>query len=51
MARHLPNPAIAERLGITEKTVRNNVSSILTKLCVADRSRAIILAKDAGLGS
>lgn len=50
MARHLPNPTIAERLGISEKTVRNNVSAILTKLCVADRSRAIILARDAGLG-
>lgn len=43
--------AIAQQLGISEKTVRNNVSSILTKLCVADRSQAIILARDAGLGS
>ena len=51
MASHLPNPKIADRLGITEKTVRNNVSSILTKLCVADRARAIILARDAGLGT
>ena len=51
MARHLPNPAIAHQLGISEKTVRNNVSAILVKLRVADRSRAIILAKDAGLGS
>jgi DNA-binding NarL/FixJ family response regulator len=51
MARHLTNPTIAGQLGISEKTVRNNVSSILTKLCVADRARAIILARDAGLGS
>lgn len=51
MASHRPNPDIASRLGITDKTVRNNVSSILTKLCVADRARAIILARDAGLGT
>jgi DNA-binding NarL/FixJ family response regulator len=50
MARHLHNPAIAEQLSITEKTVRNNVSSILTKLRLTDRAQAIIVAQDAGLG-
>jgi DNA-binding NarL/FixJ family response regulator len=45
-----PNPTIADRLGLSEKTIRNNVSSILTKLQVADRSSAIVRARDAGLG-
>jgi DNA-binding NarL/FixJ family response regulator len=44
------NPAIAERLGLTEKTVRNNVSSIFMKLQVTDRPSAIVRARDAGLG-
>ena len=45
------NTAIAERLVLNEKTVRNNVSNILAKLQVADRSAAIVRARDAGLGS
>jgi DNA-binding NarL/FixJ family response regulator len=51
MATHLPNPSIADRLGISEKTVRNNVSAILVKLRVADRAQAILAAREAGLGS
>ena len=39
--------AIAERLGVSAKTVRNLVSNILTKLQVADRAAAI--AKAGGL--
>jgi DNA-binding NarL/FixJ family response regulator len=50
MADHLANPAIAHQLGISEKTVRNNVSAILVKLRVADRAQAIIAAHDAGMG-
>ena len=34
----LANAAIAERLGLSEKTVRNHVSNILAKLQVADRA-------------
>ena len=34
--------AIAERLGIQVKTVRNHVSNICTKLQVADRTEAIL---------
>jgi DNA-binding NarL/FixJ family response regulator len=45
-----PNPSIADRLGLSEKTIRNNVSSIFTKLQVTDRSTAIVRARDAGLG-
>jgi DNA-binding NarL/FixJ family response regulator len=51
IARGLDNRAIARRLALSEKTIRNNVSSILTKLQVADRSKAIIAAREAGFGS
>lgn len=44
------NSAIAGRLGMSEKTVRNHLSSILTKLQVEDRSAAIVRAREAGLG-
>ncbi len=44
------NAAIAERLFLSPKTVRNYVSSIFTKLEVADRSQAIVRAREAGFG-
>jgi DNA-binding NarL/FixJ family response regulator len=44
------NTSIARRLFVSEKTVRNNVSNIFTKLHVADRSEAIVKAREAGLG-
>lgn len=44
------NPQIAQTLFISPKTVRNNVSNIFAKLQVADRSEAIVRARDAGLG-
>jgi DNA-binding NarL/FixJ family response regulator len=50
LAAGLPNGAIAARLGVAPKTVANNVSTIFTKLQVADRAAAIIRARDAGLG-
>ena len=50
MASGLPNAAIAGRLYLSEKTVRNYVSTIFTKLGVPDRSAAILKARDAGLG-
>jgi DNA-binding NarL/FixJ family response regulator len=50
MAAGEPNAGIAARLGLSEKTVRNNVSSIFAKLRVADRPAAIVLARRAGLG-
>jgi DNA-binding NarL/FixJ family response regulator len=46
-----PNPAIATRLGLSEKTVRNNVSAILTKLRAADRPAAIVRASEAGIAA
>jgi DNA-binding NarL/FixJ family response regulator len=50
IAKGLNNQAIATRLSISEKTVRNHVSNIFNKLQVADRSQAIVRARDAGMG-
>jgi DNA-binding NarL/FixJ family response regulator len=44
------NSTIARRLSLSPKTVRNHVSSIFTKLHVADRAQAIVRARKAGLG-
>jgi DNA-binding NarL/FixJ family response regulator len=44
------NEAIAARLVVSRKTVRNHVSNIFSKLQVAGRAEAIIRARDAGLG-
>jgi len=44
------NPDIAARLVLSPKTVRNHVTNILSKLQVADRSAAIVRAREAGLG-
>ncbi|MFI6284524.1 response regulator [Streptomyces sp. NPDC051018] len=44
------NHQIARRLVLTEKTVRNHVSAILSKLGVHDRAAAVARARDAGLG-
>nr|WP_221473336.1 response regulator transcription factor [Planomonospora venezuelensis] len=49
VAGHLTNPQIAARLGLSQKTVRNHVSAIFTKLQVADRAQAIMRAREAGL--
>ena len=51
MAEGYTNNAIASRLYLSPKTVRNYVSSIFTKLQVSDRSQAIIHAREAGLGT
>lgn len=45
------NARIARRFGLSEKTVRNQVSAVLAKLGVADRVQAALLARDAGLTS
>jgi len=51
LAAGLSNTAIADRLDLASKTVANNVSAIFTKLGIADRSAAIVQARNAGLGS
>jgi DNA-binding NarL/FixJ family response regulator len=50
VAQGRSNTAIAARLQLSQKTIRNNVSNILAKLQVADRAQAIVRARDAGLG-
>jgi len=50
IARGMNNVAIAQQLVITPKTVRNHITSIFSKLHVADRANAILRAKEQGLG-
>ena len=47
----LRNRAIAQRLGISQKTVANYLSTIFVKLHVEDRAQAILLARQAWLGA
>lgn len=48
MGDGLPNADIAERLSISEKTVRNHASNIFDKLGVWSRAQAIVFARDRG---
>lgn len=50
IARGLDNDEIATALGTSEKTVRNQVSSIFAKLGVKKRAQAIVVARESGLG-
>ena len=49
IAKGLNNREIAAGLFISEKTVRNHITSIFDKLGVSSRAQAIVLAKQAGL--
>jgi pimeloyl-ACP methyl ester carboxylesterase/DNA-binding CsgD family transcriptional regulator len=51
LARGLDNHQIAAHLDLSEKTVRNHVSSVFTKLGVESRGQAIVLAREAGFGT
>jgi DNA-binding NarL/FixJ family response regulator len=44
------NDTMARRLFLSDKTIRNHVSNIFSKLQVADRAEAIVRAREAGLG-
>ena len=50
IAQGLTNAAIAERLVLSPKTVRNYISEIYSKLQVADRVQAMLRARESGLG-
>lgn len=50
IARGWGNPAIAQSMGVSAKTIRNLVSNVFAKLQVADRAAAIAKAREAGLG-
>jgi DNA-binding NarL/FixJ family response regulator len=49
LAGQLTNGEIAHELGLTDKTIRNNVSAIFAKLRVATRAQAITAAHEAGI--
>ncbi len=49
VARGLSNRAIADELGITERTARTHVSNILAKLGLASRTQAALFAVQHGL--
>jgi pimeloyl-ACP methyl ester carboxylesterase/DNA-binding CsgD family transcriptional regulator len=48
IAEGLGNAEIGERLGISEKTVRNHVSKLFDKLGVWTRAQAMVFARDRG---
>ena len=50
IAQGRDNAQIAATLGLSEKTVRNHITSIFAKLEVENRSQAIVLAREAGYG-
>jgi pimeloyl-ACP methyl ester carboxylesterase/DNA-binding CsgD family transcriptional regulator len=49
VAHGLDNLQVAARLGLSEKTIRNNITQIFVKLAVDTRARAIVRAREAGL--
>jgi len=49
IARGFSNGEIAEVVGLSDGTVKNHVSNLLSKLGVRDRTRAALLALDRGL--
>jgi DNA-binding NarL/FixJ family response regulator len=50
IAAGVRNAEIAQRMSIAPKTVANHIAAIFSKLQVADRNQAIVMARDAGLG-
>jgi DNA-binding NarL/FixJ family response regulator len=50
IARGRANGQIAEQLVLSDKTVRNHVSNIFTKIQVVNRAQAIVKAREAGIG-
>jgi pimeloyl-ACP methyl ester carboxylesterase/DNA-binding CsgD family transcriptional regulator len=48
LAEGLANADVAERLAISDKTVRNHVSNVFDKLGVWTRAQAIVFARDRG---
>nr|AJD73965.1 esterase lipase [uncultured microorganism] len=50
ISRGYKNSEIAEELYISPKTVRNHINHIFSKLQVDSRGKAIVLAREAGMG-
>lgn len=49
ISQGLNNTEIAQKLVLSPKTVRNHITNIFSKLQVADRSQAIVKAREEGL--
>jgi DNA-binding NarL/FixJ family response regulator len=47
----MDNQAIARRLVLSPKTVRNHVSNVFAKIHANDRPHAVVLARRMGLGT
>lgn len=50
LAKGDSNARIARQLGVSEKTIRNQLTPLYTKLGVTDRVQAALRARDAGFG-
>ena len=50
VARGRDNPQIAAELGLAEKTVRNALSQLYTRLAVEGRPQAVVKARELGFG-
>jgi DNA-binding CsgD family transcriptional regulator len=51
IAEGMDNSELAASLGVSEKTVRNHITRLFDKIRVKHRYEAIVLAREAGLGT